>query len=128
MVQGTGSCLKVRKGPAPDAEVVTCLKEGSEVALKPQAANADAQWRQTDQGWISSAYLKRTQAVVSGTGGCLNVRESPKTSAEKLACLSDGTSVTITDGPRAADGAIWYRIEKAGSASAGGWVVGKHLD
>jgi hypothetical protein len=128
MVQGTDSCLKVRKKPSVEAEVVTCLKEGSQVALKPLAPNADPQWRQTDQGWISSAYLKRTQAVVGGTGGCLNVREAPKTSAGKVGCLPDGTSVTIAEGPRSADGNVWYRIEKAGSASTGGWVVGQHLD
>src|SRR5215204_655612 len=104
IVNGTESCLKVRKQPSSDAAVVTCLKEGAEVALKPLATGADPKWRQTDQGWVSSEFLKRSQAVVTGTSACLNVREAPKASAAKLGCLPDGTAVTIAEGPTTADG------------------------
>jgi hypothetical protein len=130
VVQGTdSSCLKVRKQPAADAPVVGCLKEGTEVALKPLASGADAKWRQTDQGWVSSDYLKRTQAVVAGTGDCLNVREAPKAGAKLLGCLKDGTGVTIVEGPTMAGGFAWYKVE--GSESLGGksgWAAGKYLD
>jgi len=128
VVQGTDSCLKVRKQPSADAPVIGCLKDGTEVALRPLAAGADPKWRQTDQGWVSSDYLKRTGAVIVGTDACLNVRESAKASSAKLGCLPDGTSVKIVDGPVEADGFAWYRIDPAGSVEKSGWVVGKHLD
>ena len=129
VVQGTdSSCLKVRKQPSADAPVVGCLREGTELALKPLASGADARWRQTDQGWVSSDYLKRTQAVVAGTSDCLNVRENPKAGARLLGCLTDGTGVTIAEGPTMADGFAWYRIERPESLEKGGWAVGKYLD
>jgi hypothetical protein len=128
VVNGTGDCLNVRKSPSATAAVVGCLKEGSEVAVKPLAAGADAKWRQTDNGWVSSEFLKRSQAVVSGTGDCLNVREAAKASSAKLGCLPDGTAVTIAEGPTTADGLTWFRIEAAGSVEKSGWVVGKYLD
>ena len=128
VVTGTDSCLKVRKQPSATAPVVACLKEGAEVALKPLANGADAGWRQTDQGWVSSEFLKRSQAVVTATGDCLNVREAAKASSAKLGCLPDGTAVTIAEGPTTADGLAWFRIEAAGSVEKSGWVVGKYLD
>ena len=77
---------------------------------------------------MSSEFLKRTQAVVSGTSACLNVRENPKASAAKLGCLPDGTAVTIAEGPSTGDGFTWYRIEPTGSVEKSGWVIGQHLD
>jgi hypothetical protein len=128
VVNGTDSCLKVRRQPSADAVIVGCLKDGTEVVLKPLANGADPKWRQTDQGWVSSDYLKRSQAVVMGTGACLNVREAPKATAAKLGCLPDGTTVAIAEGPTTADGFAWYRIEPTGSMGKSGWVVGQHLD
>lgn len=128
IVSGTDSCLKVRKEPSKDAAVVTCLKEGATLALKPLASGADPKWRQTDQGWVSSEFLKRSEAVVTGTSACLNVRETAKASAAKLGCLPDGTSVTIAEGPTTADGHAWYKIEPAGTVKKSGWVIGEHLD
>lgn len=129
VVTGTeASCLKVRKQPSATAPVVGCLKEGAEVALKPLANGSDAKWRQTDQGWVASEFLKRSQAVVMGTGSCLNVREAAKASSAKLACLPDGSAVTIAEGPTTAGGFNWYRIEPTGSLEKSGWVIGQHLD
>jgi hypothetical protein len=128
VVQGTDSCLNVHKQPAVTSATVGCLKEGTEITLKPLAANADAKWRQTDQGWISAQYLKRTGAVVSGTGDCLNVRDAAKSTGAKLGCLPDGTAVTIAEGPTTVDSTVWYRIEPAGSVEKSGWVSGKYLD
>jgi hypothetical protein len=128
VVNGTESCLKVRKQPASDGAVVGCLKEGTQLSLRPLANGADPKWRQMDQGWVSSEFLKRTQAVVTGTDACLNVRETPKASAAKLGCLPEGTAVTIAEGPSPADGFTWYRIEPAGSVEKSGWLVGQYLD
>jgi Peptidase family M23 len=128
IVFGTESCLKVRKQPSTDGAVVGCLKEGTELSFRPLTSGGDPKWRQTDQGWVSSEYLKRTQAVVTGTNACLNVRESAKAGAAKLGCLADGTAVTIAEGPASGDGHTWYRIEPTGSLTKGGWVVAQHLD
>jgi hypothetical protein len=128
VVQGTDSCLNVRKQPSADGTVVGCLREGSEVALKPLTSGADPKWRQIEQGWVFGEYLKRTQAVVAGTNACLNVRESPKAGAAKLGCLPDGTAVAIAEGPATNDRLTWYRIEPAGSVARGGWVIGQYLD
>jgi hypothetical protein len=128
VVNGTESCLKVRKQPSSDGAVVGCLKEGTELSLRPLASGADPKWRQTDQGWVASEFLKRTHAIIVGTDACLNVRETASAGAAKLGCLPDGTAVTIADGPSTADGQTWYRIEPAGSVEKSGWVVGKHLD
>ena len=128
VVNGTESCLKIRKEPSTSGAVVGCLKEGTELSLRPLASGADPKWRQTDQGWVSSEFLKRTQAIVVGTDACLNVRETASSGAAKLGCLPDGTAVTIAEGPSTADGQTWYRIEPAGSVEKSGWVVGKHLD
>ncbi|MDP8924690.1 MAG: SH3 domain-containing protein [Chloroflexota bacterium] len=128
VVHGTESCLKVRQQPSADAPVVECLPEGAEVKLKPLASGAESRWRQVDGGWVAGEYLKRTSAVVAGTDACLNVRESPKTGATLHGCLPEGTTVKIVEGPTAADGFDWYRIERAGSLEKGGWVVGRYLD
>jgi hypothetical protein len=128
VVQGTDSCLKVRKQPAADAAVVGCLKDGTEIALKPLGSGADPKWRQTDKGWVASEFLKRTEAVIAGTDACLNVRESAKASAAKLGCLPDGTAVKIVEGPVEKDGSAWYKVEATGSVDKSGWVVGKYLD
>jgi hypothetical protein len=128
IVKGTDSCLNVRKQPSASAAIVGCAKEGSEIALMPLASGADPKWRQTEQGWVSSEFLKRSQAVITGTNACLNVREAAKATAAKLACLADGTGVIIAEGPTTADGAAWYRIEPTGSLTRSGWVIGQYLD
>jgi hypothetical protein len=128
LVTGTDSCLKVHTEPSTGSSVVGCVKDGTEVSIQPLASGADPKWRQTDQGWVSSEYLKRSQSVVSGTNACLNVREAPKASSAKLGCLPDGTAITIAEGPTAADGLSWYRIEPTGTLDKSGWVVGQYLD
>lgn len=66
-------------------------------------------------------------AVVRGTESCLNVRKEPSTRASLLGCLPEGTAVAIAEGPKSGDGFAWYRIERAQSLEAGGWVVGEYL-
>jgi hypothetical protein len=49
-------------------------------------------------------------ARVTGTGSCLNVRESPSASAATKRCIKDGTVVQIADGPVDADGYRWWKL------------------
>jgi uncharacterized protein YraI len=129
VVQRTGSCLNVREKPSADAPVVDCLADGTEVPLMPRGGRADQGWRQIEgKGWAASEYLKRTRAVVAGTESCLNVRESPSTSASIVGCLPESTSVTIAEGPSNDGEHEWYRIGAAGAVQNGGWVVAQHLD
>jgi hypothetical protein len=130
VIQGTGSCLKVREQPSAEAPIVKCLPDGANVTLLPLAAGAQSQWRQIDQAgwWVAAEYLRRTHAVVKGTDTCLNVRESPSAGAAILGCLPEGSAVAIAEGPTAADALTWYRIERAQPLQRGGWVVAKYLD
>ena len=76
----------------------------------------------------ASATSATRAATVRGTDACLNVREAPKTSAKRLGCLAEGTTVKVVGGPSTGEGFTWYQIERAGSLEKGGWVVGKYLE
>jgi uncharacterized protein YraI len=129
IVSGTDACLNVRERPAKDAPIVTCVPEGTEIALASTLAGPGSPWRQTEaKGWVASDYLKRSRAVVSGTEGCLNVREKPSTSAAVVTCLAEGTSVAIAEGPSSSEEYHWYRIASSESGQKAGWAVGKYLD
>jgi hypothetical protein len=81
-------------------------------------------WRQiADKGWASAEFLKLTRAVVSGTSSCLNVRETPSTSARVIGCIAEGTSLALGEGPLSADGMGWFKV----SREAGGWVASEFL-
>ena len=64
---------------------------------------------------------------VAGTGAAgLNVRSGPLLSSDLLGALNDGDLVQVLEGPVAADGITWYRIESTSQADAG-WVDGDAL-
>jgi hypothetical protein len=129
VVHGTGSCLNVREQPSLDAAIVDCLRDGTEVALMPRVQGGDSGWRRIEAGgWAAAEHLKRTRAVVTGTEACLNVRESPSTTALVLGCLPEGTSVAIAEGPTVGGDFEWYRIEPSKPVEKGGWVVAPYLD
>ena len=129
IVSGTDACLNVRERPFKDAPIVTCVPEGTEIALASTLEGPNPPWRQTEaKGWVASDYLKRSRAVVSGTEGCLNMREKPSTSAPVVACLAEGTSVAIAAGPSSSEEYSWYQITSSESGQEAGWAVGKYLD
>lgn len=61
------------------------------------------------------------RAVVAGAGDCVNVRESPGTSAKVVQCLPDGARLKLEEGPMTADGYQWWRLEGLG------WAVSNYL-
>ena len=62
------------------------------------------------------------EVVVAGTDDCLRVRAQPRVSAPEIACLDDGTAVTIASGPQDADGFQWWELESYGGWAAGNWL------
>lgn len=61
-------------------------------------------------------------ATVNTTeGDTLNVRFGPGRTLDVVARVRDGERVTVIDGPRSADGLVWWKIRTA--AGIEGWVV-----
>jgi uncharacterized protein YgiM (DUF1202 family) len=63
-------------------------------------------------------------ARVATGGDCLNLREGPSLGGRRITCLPNGTRVTVSSEPVAADGYLWVRIE---SALGSGWVASTYL-
>lgn len=61
------------------------------------------------------------EAVVYGAGSCLNFREAPSLSGERLSCQIDGARGQVVEGPVEADGITWWRLEDLG------WATGEFL-
>ena len=61
------------------------------------------------------------EAVVFGAGSCLNFREAPSLSGERLTCQIDGARGQVVEGPVEADGITWWRLEDLG------WATGEFL-
>lgn len=60
-------------------------------------------------------------AVVYNTGGCLRIHAQPSLASASSICAPDGDPVTLTDGPRQADGHSWWDLQSLG------WAVADYL-
>jgi uncharacterized protein YgiM (DUF1202 family) len=67
--------------------------------------------------------------VVKGTAGAgLNLRQQPSTYARVVGSYNEGTELTVLDGPREADGYVWWQLRaKDGKEGwgAANWLVPK---
>jgi len=129
---GTGDCVNVREQPSLTGAVKTCLADGARLRVVEGPVSADGYqwWRLEGLGWAAGMYLSplapslepggRARVNV-GAGSCLNLRNAPAIFSPPGNCLADGTSVRLVDGPFAADGQTWWRIEGQG------WVSGEYL-
>lgn len=61
------------------------------------------------------------RAVVAGAEDCVNIREGPSMAAKVMQCLPDGARLKLENGPVAADGYQWWRLEGLG------WAVSNYL-
>ncbi len=102
---------------APDRPVSSATPAALPVAATTAAASTAAPM---------SLHAGATATVNAGRGDCLNLRVEPSKAAHALAYLPDGTAVTITAGPRDADGISWWQLDGAGWAS-GEFLLGGAL-
>ena len=65
-------------------------------------------------------------AVVNGTGSALRLRSDPGLQTTTLKTVIDGKRLTILEGPREADGLIWWRLRDP-SDGAEGWAAQEYL-
>lgn len=64
--------------------------------------------------------------IVQGTGGGgLNLRQQPTTYAKVLANVKEGTTLVVLEGPRDADGYVWWKVRAPDGKE--GWAAAKWL-
>jgi hypothetical protein len=59
--------------------------------------------------------------TVGGTGDCLHVHDQPAIAAPVSACIPDGTTAIVAEGPVQADGYTWWWLNGLG------WVAADYL-
>ena len=72
----------------------------------------------------SATFQPGDQALVTGTGNCLNVRSGAGTDNDVVTCADEGTTVTILGGPTDDGEFVWWNIETPGGA---GWAAEEYL-
>ena len=72
----------------------------------------------------AQAALNPGSAIVRADGDCLRMRAQPSLQGTLLACVPDGSTVTVLAGNVAVDGFQWQRISFAGQT---GWSVDQYL-
>jgi hypothetical protein len=132
--------LAYRVGPGLDAEVIDFLLYGTPGRITDGPVAADGYtWYEFSvegygptPGWVAGEFLAPAAggfpigATVVVAGDDLHLRDAPGLSGAALAALPLGTTLTILDGPVAADGYTWYAVEVT-DGSGSGWVAGEFL-
>jgi tetratricopeptide (TPR) repeat protein len=133
-----GDRLNLRSGPGLNFDILLKLERNAVVTLLegPRKADGYAWWRvrTTDgkEGWavervdqeqtLQPALILGKGAIVHSTAGDkLNVRADAGKGAAIVTKLADGDTVTVLEGPRAADGYIWWKVRTADNKV--GWAV-----
>ena len=65
------------------------------------------------------------RVVVRSNGDCLNLRSAPGLSADRLACIPDGSEMTVVGSPQHADGYRWLPVDTGYGA---GWAADAYLE
>ncbi len=134
--------VNLREGPGTNQPVIMALGNGiSGTVIDGPEAASNLYWVQVDTdygtGWVAEAFLALSNAaetessrsfsigdtVAVDTDG-INIRTSPGTSSSVVSVLYTNETATVTDGPRSADGYVWYRLQ---SGSGTGWGVSRYL-
>jgi hypothetical protein len=102
----------------------------------------NAEWRsllandlEEPPGWIEKLHLPEGEPVdvlafrsgyaytVTSAGGRINVRREPGRESPAVHQLSPGSTFTIIDGPRQAQGFTWWRVRVDTAGLIEGWLV-----
>jgi hypothetical protein len=66
---------------------------------------------------------------VSGTGAIgLSIRADASTQAERRSIAQEGTVFLVTDGPKEADGLVWWFIKDEADPNVVGWAAADYLE
>lgn len=85
-------------------------------------------------GWVATAYISPfiqdgpkfgPGTPVYVTSGELNLRDAPSLSGNVITSMPESTVGTVLDGPVAADGWVWYKVQIASGQI--GWAVEDYL-
>ena len=110
--------------PPPTARVITVTPSPVSPTATPILTAASpivAAASPTPTGLYSSG-----AAIVAGTGSTLRLRSDPGLQSTTLKTVHDGTRLKILEGPRAADGFTWWRLEDPADG-AQGWAADQFL-
>ena len=91
----------------------------------PRTATATAVESPTPTPTAVGRFVPGDRLRVTGTGGCLNVRERPTLEGAILWCLPDGETVEVLGGPEVADGYIWWQVR---TDEGDGWAAEEYLE
>lgn len=134
-VSGDGDCVNARSAPGMAGRVQTCLPDGtvSAIAQGPVPADGRVWWQLAGLGWaagdlltgvmLAGGQIQTGTAVVvdAGANDCLNLRDAASMAATIQTCIPSGARLTVTDGPREAEGHTWWQLEGRG------WAVADYL-
>lgn len=130
VVQTTSGSLNLREAPSAEARVLLGIPRGSAVSV---SANSGG-WAKTSyrgvSGYVMSRYLNfdapaqeqpptAATAVVSTSGGWLNLREAADANSRVLLSMPNGTEVALLD-----YGAEWSQVRHQGTT---GFVMTRYL-
>ncbi len=134
--------VNLREAAGTNAPVIRTLGNGIVgTVIDPPSAASNMWWVRIDtdygSGWVAEAFLTGLNDEDSGadrefsigenvyidTDG-INIRTSPGVSAKVVTILHQNETGRIVDGPKSADGYVWYKIE---TSSNTGWGVSRYL-
>jgi uncharacterized protein YgiM (DUF1202 family) len=137
--------VNLRAAPGTNREVLRTLGNGIVGRVtEPSSAANNMWWVRIDTaygiGWVAEAFLASVggdddddsgssrsfsvgDTVYIDTDG-INIRSTPGTSGTRVAVLFTNEKAKVVDGPRDADGYVWYKLQ---SAKGTGWGVSRYL-
>lgn len=75
---------------------------------------------------VQAIAVGETVEVYNTAPSCLRIRSSASLKGAQLACVSDGTRLSVVGGPKSADGYTWWNVRIISSGTTG-WAVQKYL-
>lgn len=132
--------LNLRTSAGLSHTVIDVLESGTALVVTAGPNTADGyNWYEVrtkvgTTGWVAGEFLEFVRSWARFTPGelvavdtpRLNCRSGPGLNNDVIHIMDSGTEVTILDGPTAANGYHWYKVQ-TGNGDAG-WVIGESLD